>query len=1012
MRAINEGVYDWDIASGTVYYSDWVRRALGLSADELKTAADWRNRIHPEDLPRFDAALIAHLKGQTDRFECDFRYRARDGSWRWARQHGFSLRDPRGRAIRMIGSTGDITELKQTAEALRISEERYALAMRAATEGVYEWDPASGRLYISDTTKVFFWSEAGAPTSETWNSRVHPEDFPAYRQAVTDHLRGRTPHMEHEYRLRDAAGGYLWVLDRGVGVRDADGRVTKFVGAVSDITPRKRAEQELRRAHEEQTAALEQQTATAEILKVISGSPTNVQPVFDAIAHNAASLCDSLFANVFRFDGELVYWVSSERYASQMVEILRSTYPVRPNPSQVSGRVILTRAVVRMEDARSDPDYDRRFTDAGGWRRILGVPMLRDGEPIGAIVVGWAEAGPILPRHEELLKTFADQAVIAIENVRLFRELDASNRGLARSLEHQTAMGDVLRAISASPTAVKPVLDALATRAAHLCGAAYVNVLLEDGDILRTMAVHSGEGGPVPDLTFTMRATHATVNGRAFLESRVIHVEDFAAVAQREYPDAVEIQRKFGFRTILGVPMLREGKAIGTISIWRREVRPFSEDEIALMQTFADQAVIAIENVRLFNETKEALERQTATADILRVISSSPTEVRPVLEAVAASAARLCEASDAIIAVREGDELRFAVHYGTIPNLEIGGTRRISRGTAIGRSVLEGRQFHIADLQAEAVAFPEGSAYARQFGYRTLLVTPLMREGEAIGTIMIRRIEARPFGDKQIALMQTFADQAVIAIENVRLFHEVQSKSTQLEAANRHKSEFLANMSHELRTLLNAIIGFSEVLGERYFGELTEKQDEYVKDIHSSGRHLLSLINDILDLSKIEAGRMELDLAEFDLRSVIDNALTLVKERAQRHGITLSLAVESGLGSIRADERKFKQIMLNLLSNAVKFAPDGGAVSVHAQTSGAMLEISVSDTGLGIAPEDHAAVFEEFKQVGPNGAHKAEGTGLGMPLTRRFIELHGGAIRLESALGQGAKFTFQLPLHR
>jgi signal transduction histidine kinase len=273
------------------------------------------------------------------------------------------------------------------------------------------------------------------------------------------------------------------------------------------------------------------------------------------------------------------------------------------------------------------------------------------------------------------------------------------------------------------------------------------------------------------------------------------------------------------------------------------------------------------------------------------------------------------------------------------------------------------------------------------------------------------RADVHPFSDKQMQLVTTFADQAVIAIENVRLFNEIQEKSRQLEIANRHKSEFLANMSHELRTPLNAIIGFSEVLGERYFGELTVKQDEYVKDIHGSGKHLLSLINDILDLSKIEAGRMELELSDFDLPAVLDNALTLVKERAQRHGISLGKRVDPSLGTVRADERKVKQIMLNLLSNAVKFTPEGGRVSVAAKPNGTAIEVSVSDTGIGIAPEDQEAVFEEFKQVGRDYTRKAEGTGLGLALTKRFVELHGGAIGLTSAPGKGSTFTFTLPLH-
>jgi signal transduction histidine kinase len=259
-------------------------------------------------------------------------------------------------------------------------------------------------------------------------------------------------------------------------------------------------------------------------------------------------------------------------------------------------------------------------------------------------------------------------------------------------------------------------------------------------------------------------------------------------------------------------------------------------------------------------------------------------------------------------------------------------------------------------------------------------------------------------------LVKTFADQAVIAIENARLFKEIQEKGRQLEIANKHKSEFLANMSHELRTPLNAVIGFSEALIEKMFGELNPKQEDYLRDIHSSGRHLLSLINDILDLSKIEAGRMELELSEFSLPAALKNALTLVRERAQTHGIALKLHLDSKLGDIRADERKFKQIVLNLLSNAVKFTPDGGRVEVDARANGGSVKVSVKDTGVGIASKDQAALFEEFRQVGRTTAGKREGTGLGLALTRRFVELHGGKIAVESTPGKGSTFTFTLPV--
>jgi signal transduction histidine kinase len=323
--------------------------------------------------------------------------------------------------------------------------------------------------------------------------------------------------------------------------------------------------------------------------------------------------------------------------------------------------------------------------------------------------------------------------------------------------------------------------------------------------------------------------------------------------------------------------------------------------------------------------------------------------------------------------------------------------------------MLERATIQVHDVLDEASEYPVGHELAQRFGFRTVVAMPLFREGQAFGTVVLRRQDMRPFSERDVALLRTFADQAAIALENVRLFREIQDKSHQLEVANQHKSEFLANMSHELRTPLNAIIGFSEVLLERLFGELNDKQDDYLKDIHSSGRHLLNLINDILDLSKIEAGRMELDLQAFDAAGALSNAMTLVRERAQRHGIHLALEVDPQVGEIRADERKFKQIVLNLLSNAVKFTPDGGRIVTRARLVGDTLEVAVSDTGIGIAQEDQDAVFEEFRQVGRDDTTKHEGTGLGLALTRRFVELHGGTIRVDSEPGRGSTFTFTIP---
>jgi signal transduction histidine kinase len=416
-------------------------------------------------------------------------------------------------------------------------------------------------------------------------------------------------------------------------------------------------------------------------------------------------------------------------------------------------------------------------------------------------------------------------------------------------------------------------------------------------------------------------------------------------------------------------------------------------------------------------ELKQTLEQQTATADILRVISSSPTDVQPVLDAIAASAAKLVEPSTASIIMREGEHVYLRARAGSLITpasteevksmypLPFSTEHSFSARAMLDRRVVEVLDSESADNPAVTTRL------ARAGGWRSVTLVPLVRDNEGIGAISVTHSEPGfKLTDKQLALMKTFADQAVIAIENVRLFREIQEKSAQLEVANKHKSDFLANMSHELRTPLNAIIGFSEVLIEKMFGEVNDKQLDYLQDIHSSGRHLLSLINDILDLSKIEAGRMELDVAEFDLRAALQNAMTLVKERAQRNGVELSLEVDGSLGALRADERKFKQIMLNLLSNAVKFTSEGGKVSVAARPADQAVEFSVADTGIGIAAEDQAAVFEEFKQVGRDYTRKAEGTGLGLALTKRFVELHGGAIRLESAPGRGSTFTFTIPV--
>ena len=763
----------------------------------------------------------------------------------------------------------------------------------------------------------------------------------------------------------------------------------------------------LERKVEERTGelknSLEQQTAISEILRVISASPTDVQPVLAAVAERAAHLCEAPFARVLFIDGDVLRPMAE--YSVEQEQLPQPISPIALKRSVVTGRAAIDRETIHHADVL--PLLETEYPDSResllplGARAVLAVPLIREGGAYGGIFLFRREPRLFSPDQVALVETFARQAAIAIDNVRLFNETK-------EALDQQTAISEILRVISSSPGDVRPMLNAVAERALKLCDAAESTIVLVEGDALRfaagfgtTSTLQEGESIPL---------SRGSVTGRAVVDRTLIHMADLEKAPAEDFPIALELQRRIGHHAILSVPLMREDRAIGAIALWRMEARPFTEKQIALVKTFADQAAIAIENVRLFNATKEALEQQTAISEILRVISSSPTDVQPVLDAIAERAAQLCDASAASMYLTDGDTLRHLASKGPSPDaVSHVDSLPISRDSISGRALLERRTIEVDDMLAEGTEYPLSLEIAQRAGHRTVVVVPLFREGKPFGTILLRRQEVRPFSERELALLQTFGDQAAIALENVRLFREIEDKSRQLEVANKHKSEFLANMSHELRTPLNAIIGFSEVLLEKMFGEINAKQQDYLSDIHSSGRHLLALINDILDLSKIEAGRMELEPSDFDVPTALQNAMTLVRERAQRHGIALSLQIDPAVRELRADERKFKQILVNLLSNAVKFTPDGGRVALRARPVESGLEVSVSDTGIGIAPEDQEKVFEEFRQVGGDYKTKQEGTGLGLALARRFVELHGGVIGVQSELGKGATFTFTIP---
>jgi signal transduction histidine kinase len=649
---------------------------------------------------------------------------------------------------------------------------------------------------------------------------------------------------------------------------------------------------------------------------------------------------------------------------------------------------------------------------------MLATPLLRESRSLGVVAIFRMEVRPFSDGQIALLQTFADQAVIAIENVRLFQEVQTRNRELTEALEQQTATAEILRVISSSPTDIQPVLDAVAENAARVCGANDAIIFRIDGDRLRAVAGRGPIQKPVA-IGESIPLSRGSFTGLAVTDRQTVHVHDMAAEGGTEFPESQARQRVTGFRTALATPLLRKGVAIGAIAIRRIEVRPFSEKQVKLLETFADQAVIAIENVRLFTELQERTRELARSVEELKALGevgqavSSTLELETVLNTIATRADQLSGTDGA--AIYEFDEATGTFHLRVAPKLEEDLVSVLrARPTPLGEGVV-GR----AGLAREPVQIPdvlEDEAYrgplrevALRAGNRALLAVPLLCEDVLVGSLVVRRRAPGRFPEETVTLLQTFATQSVLAIHNARLFRELDAKSRQLEAASRHKSEFLANMSHELRTPLNAILGFSEILAERMFGEVNAKQAEYLQDILASGRHLLSLINDILDLSKVEAGRLELERGRFHLPTALDNALTLVRERATRHGITLTQTVAEGVGDIVADERKLKQILLNLLSNAVKFTPEGGQVGVTASAAEGVVTISVSDTGIGIAPEDQAAIFEEFRQVGPIDSRKQEGTGLGLTLAKKFVELQGGQIWVQSQVGKGSMFTFTLP---
>jgi signal transduction histidine kinase/CheY-like chemotaxis protein len=684
------------------------------------------------------------------------------------------------------------------------------------------------------------------------------------------------------------------------------------------------------------------------------------------------------------------------------------------NRRTTAGRATLERKPVQIIDVLADPEFGVTPAHrAEEIRTVLSVPMLSKGEVIGVVNAWRHEVRPFSDKQIRLLETFARQAVIAIDNVRLFKELESRNRDLGEALEQQTATAEILRVISSSPTDAGPVFDTIVSNALQLCDANFVKVYLFNGERLCS-AAHSRITPAFEALVEQgLPLNRGTTAGRAALEKKPVQIPDILADPEFEVTPG---HRAEGIRTVLAVPMVRDEALVGVIATWRREVRPFSDKQIRLLETFARQAVIAIDNVRLFKELEsrnrdlgEALEQQTATAEILRAISSAPVDVVPVFETIARRAVSLCRSLFANVFLFDGELLHcVASHQTEIGYVELLRTKypmRPDRSQVSGRVILDGAVVRLEDALADSdydQRFPAAMSWRRMLG------VPMLREGKPIGTIVVGWAETGPVPKAQEELLTTFADQAVIALENVRLLRELRDRNNELSLANQAKSRFLAAASHDLRQPMHALALFVDQLRS---SRARADRIALTRRIEEAVGSLSELLDQLLDLSKLEAGAVQVlhqDFAVEELLAAIDKQFAPL---AHAKGIELRVVPSSAW--LRSDPVLVQRIMSNLVANAIRYTERGG-VLIGCRKHGGRLRLAVWDTGCGIPDDRREDVFREFVQLGPADVRRTEGPGrglgLGLAIVARLADLLGASIELRSNVGRGSTFAFDLPV--